>query len=72
MEKEIINCVCMVCGIRNDHSHEDGLCQNGHDDWLEYYDVVHENEFFDFACKKFNIPPQQMKKKFMDNTVLQF
>lgn len=40
MNKEIISCICLTCGIRNDHTHPDGFCQNGHDDWLEYRDVM--------------------------------
>lgn len=72
MAKELISCVCMTCGIRNDHSHEDGLCQNGHDNWLEYYDVKCRNEFFEFACKKFGLTPNEMAEKFMDNTIIQF
>lgn len=36
--KDKISCICLTCGIRNDHTHPDGFCQNGHDDWLEYRD----------------------------------
>ena len=36
--EDMILCVCLTCGVRNNHSTDDGYCQNGHDDWLEYID----------------------------------
>ena len=42
-----ITCLCMRCGIRNDHSHPNGFCANGHDVWLEFKDIQERNEFFE-------------------------
>lgn len=69
--KEIISCVCMTCGVRNNHSHESGLCQNGHDAWLEYRDVISKNEWFYSVAKKFNMTESELTEKFMDSSVLQ-
>lgn len=36
-------CICVTCGT-TDHSPEgslqESLCINGHDDWLEYHDLI--------------------------------
>lgn len=67
MDKEIISCVCMTCGIRNDHSHPDGFCQNGHDDWLEYGDVKAKNQFFKRACKITGMTEKEFTERFLNN-----
>ena len=71
MAKEIHSCICMTCGVRNDHSTENGYCQNGHDNWLEYRDVYHKNEFFKKAMKIFDLSSQQLERSFVDKSVLQ-
>lgn len=65
MPKEIYSCICMTCGVRNDHSTE-----NGHDNWLEYRDVYHRNEFYQIAMKIFGIKGQELERLFMDKSVL--
>lgn len=69
MAKEIINCVCMTCGVRNDHSTDNGYCRNGHDNWLEYYDVVNKNEFFKDTCIAFKMTEEELTEKFMNNNI---
>lgn len=64
MARRIIACICLTCGIRNDHSDPDGLCQNGHDNWLEYRDVQAKNEFFDLACELTGLTPYELQKQF--------
>lgn len=62
----IHSCICLTCGIRNDHSHPEGLCQNGHDDWLEYRDVKYKDEHFERAKRVFGLSGRELKKKFFD------
>jgi hypothetical protein len=71
-DKEIISCVCMTCGVRNDHSNESGYCQNGHDDWLEYRDVTQRNQWFYRALNIFQMTSEEFTLLFMDNSVKQF
>jgi hypothetical protein len=69
-KKEIISCLCMNCGHRNDHTHPDGFCQNcEHDAWLEYRDVIKKNEFFKLTAKLAGIEPELFSIKFMDNSI---
>jgi hypothetical protein len=72
MAKEIISCVCLTCGIRNNHTHPDGLCQNDHDDWLEYRDVVQMNYHFKRALKLFDLTADDFTSQFMNNEIKQF
>lgn len=65
-----ISCICMICWVRNDHSSDDGWCQNGHDYWLEYRDVVSKNEFFMEACEKLGVSQEYLTGKFLDSNVL--
>jgi hypothetical protein len=39
-----LGCVCLTCGIRNDADNPSSFCRNGHDDWLEYRDVMGEED----------------------------
>jgi hypothetical protein len=71
-KKEIISCVCMTCGVRNNHRHEHGYCQNGHDDWLEYRDVISRNQWFYEALNIFQMADVDFTQLFMDNSVKQF
>lgn len=71
-KKKIPSCICLTCGVRNDHSHEDGWCQNDHDDWLEYRDVYLENEHFDRALELTEMSSEDFKLSFMDNSIKQF
>ena len=70
MAKEFHSCICMTCGVRNDHSTENGYCQNGHDNWLEYRDVHQKNNFFKKASKIFGISGQELERLFIDRSVL--
>lgn len=70
-QKEIISCICLSCGVRNDHSTSDGFCKNGHDNWLEYRDIYLKNEFFDYALKITGLTADQLIKAFLDNSVKQ-
>jgi hypothetical protein len=69
MSKEIISCICMTCGIRNDHSNPTGYCQNDHDDWLEYRDVVDKNKFFTLAWQLAGSTPEEFTALFMNPAV---
>jgi hypothetical protein len=72
MPKQIISCVCMTCGVRNDHTHPDGLCQNEHDDWLQYKDVREKNEHFKRAMLLTGMSSKRLTQLFTDNGVKQF
>lgn len=72
MNKTIISCVCMTCGIRNDHSTENGYCSNGHDNWLEYRDVIARNVWFYYFMNKFNLSADELTNRFMDSKVTRF
>lgn len=63
-------CICVTCGVRDDHSNEFGFCQNGHDDWLELKDVQEQNEFFLRAAIRFGLTDSQLVRKFSENYVL--
>ena len=69
--KEYYSCICMTCGVRNDHSTESGFCQNGHDDWLEYRDVYWDNEHAKRAQKLFNLSAYELELKFRDKNIKQ-
>lgn len=69
--KKIIPCICMTCGIRNDFTNEDGLCQNQHDDWLEYRDVKSQNEFFHAYRKRLGWSAQKLTERFMNPDIKQ-
>lgn len=75
-EKETISCVCMTCGIRNDHSRPDGFCQNGHDDWLEYRDVMlidgadHTPLARALRITRMKLP--EFRRAFLNNSIKQF
>lgn len=77
MSKEIIPCICMTCGVRNDFSTDNGYCQNGHDNWLEYRDVFHTDDNFDDHFLKqamhiFNMNAQQLSRDFKNVSIKQF
>lgn len=62
----------MVCGVRNDFKHPDGLCKNDHDAWLEYRDVKDHTEWFDLMLEKTGLTAAEFEKKFVDITIKQF
>lgn len=64
-----ISCICMTCGERNDHSTDDGWCRNGHDNWLEYKDVLHMNEFFRDMKRRAGMTTEQLTTAFADPQV---
>ncbi len=64
--KVLLPCLCMTCGVRNDFSHPSGYCQNNHDNWLEYYDVIHKNESFEQAVKNSGLTEKKFINQFMD------
>lgn len=68
-KKEIIPCICMTCGIRNDYSNQTGYCQNDHDNWIEYADVIEKNQWFHLAVKKSRLSEEEFTKQFMDASV---
>lgn len=73
MPNKIIGCICMTCGKRNDFTHKDGLCPNGnHDNWLEYRDVVHKNEWFQSMLERTGLTEDEFIRLFMDNGFKQF
>lgn len=65
------SCICLTCGVRNDHSHPDGFCQNGHDDWLEYRDVIRANETFERAKKVFGTTEPDLTALFTNPNIKQ-
>ncbi|MCY4781768.1 hypothetical protein ORI89_19130 [Sphingobacterium sp. UT-1RO-CII-1] len=67
-----ISCICLTCGIRNNHSEENGYCQNGHDDWLEYRDVLYKNETFKRAMSLFRLGEGDLTVLFATDTIKQF
>lgn len=73
---EIISCICLTCGVRNDHSMESGYCQNGHDDWLEYRDVMlidgANREPLDRALKLTGLSEERFREMFLDNSINKF
>ncbi len=73
--KKIQSCICLTSGIRNDHSHPDGLCQNGHDDWLEYRDVFllkgADAKPRNRAKKVFNVTLKELQQLFCDTSITQ-
>ena len=63
----------MTCGKRNDHKHKQGLCSNGgHDNWLEYYDVTHQTEWFQDMVERTGLTEDEFTRLFMDNSFKQF
>jgi hypothetical protein len=58
--------------VRNDFSNPHGMCQNGHDDWLEYRDVTAQNQFFQRAIRQTGWTAEELTAKFMDVTVKSF
>lgn len=71
-DSEIISCICLTCGVRNDHSNPTGYCQNDHDNWLEYNDVVQNNTHFKKALKLTGFSLEEFIVKFMDKNYKQF
>lgn len=72
MSKRIIPCLCMTCGVRNDFSNHSGFCQNNHDNWLEYRDVMAKNKYFKLAVKQSGLTEGDFTKKFLseENTFI--
>lgn len=64
MAKTFHSCICLTCGVRNDHSHPDGFCQNGHDNWLEYRDLKQRNATFKLACHLTGFTEEELIKLF--------
>lgn len=69
MAKDRYSCICLTCGIRNDHSRPDGLCQNGHDNWLEFRDFKHNAAVVQAACDLSGMSREELKKLFMTPSV---
>ena len=72
----VIPCVCLTCGIRNDFSNPTGYCQNGHDDWLEYRDVFLEEDAstapLKRAMKLFCMTKEELREAFVDKSIKRF
>lgn len=62
-------CICLTCGIRNDFTHPDGYCQNGHDNWLEGRDVRQRNATFQLACSLSGMTASDLTKAFMHKSI---
>ncbi len=66
----------MTCGIRNDFSTDNGFCQNGHDNWLEYRDVFLMEDASDIPLKQamiiFDKTKEELRKDFKDTSIKQF
>lgn len=75
-KQEIYPCVCLTCGVKNDFSHPDGLCQNGHDDWLEYRDIlgIHNDSepVLIRAMETFSLSKEELTELFINETFTQF
>lgn len=77
--KEIIPCICMTCGIRNDlkKPQENGHCKNGHDNWLEYRDVMgiddgeYNFQYVQETANRFGLSIEQLTTKFLDTRIKQ-
>ena len=61
----IVAALCLTCGARDDHR-ADGYCKNGHDDWLELWDVEQQNSFFKRALRQSGLTAEELKSRFMD------
>ncbi len=63
--------MCLTCGVRNDHSTLNGYCQNGHDDWLEYRDVMliegAETGPLNRACKLTGLKRKEFRDFFLNS-----
>ncbi len=75
--KEFIPCVCLTCGVRNNFTHENGFCQNDHDDWLEFRDFQLEGEWSNprilkRAMKLTGYSREELEQNFMNPLVTQF
>jgi hypothetical protein len=63
----------MTCGIRNSVGiNETGFCPSGHDNWLEYRDVMQRNEWFRAMVAKTGLSEREFTDKFLDKSVKQF
>ncbi len=72
--KEIIWCVCMTCGYRNNEENEskpdsNGFCGNDHDNWLEYRDfkVAENDNIIEEATKIFGVTRKKLWELFLTN-----
>lgn len=76
MDKIIHSCVCLTCGIRNDHTNPTGYCQNDHDDWIEYRDVMliegASHQPLKRAGKITGLGINEFRRQFLDPSIKQF
>lgn len=76
IKKPIIYCVCLTCGIRNDKDNPDSFCRNGHDDWLEYRDVMGEDgadpQWLKRALRLTKMNKEKFIELFLDPEIKQF
>lgn len=66
---EGLGCICLTCGIRNDHTNPTGYCRNDHDDWLELRDIINYNEHYERALKLTGVSDIEFEKLFLDPSV---
>lgn len=64
----IFPCLCLSCGVRNDYNSPHGYCANGHDNWLEYRDVLQRNEWYFLALKMTGLSESEFEEIFQDPT----
>lgn len=64
--------ICLTCGIRDDHTTDNGYCQNGHDDWLELKDVKEQNEHFCRGVLLIGLAANALTERFLNSRIKQF
>jgi hypothetical protein len=52
--------------VRNNFTHPAGFCQNGHDAWFEYRDLLQKDEWYVRALQLTRLTPQELENQFMD------
>jgi hypothetical protein len=69
--KELIGCLCTLCGVRNNFKDPNGLCENGHDSWLELRDVQQKNTHFKVAMRAFGRSAAALEQSFLNRDIKQ-
>lgn len=70
--------ICLTCGIRSDRSRTDDLCQNGHNDWLKYWDLFskrdknEQDEIMHRVVMLTGWSPEEIKKAFVHPDISSF
>lgn len=56
--------LCLTCGVRDDHTHPAGYCQNNHDNWMDIHDFESRNEYFKQAVNQSGLTEQEFIEQF--------